>query len=348
MGILSHSLYGKTPEELTETEKQNISAWATLASGIAGGLVGDNSAGVANAAQAGKVVVENNYLTAKQITSWLEKYYLASTDEEKKHLVELGNKVDTEQQQKAIETRITKEHLVQQQDELILLIQSADCNAHCKSITESNIKKLDPIIEHYSELQRGNNIPRAIVATTTLGLPIMSKAISPYVSSWLGSTTVASRVIGVTTTGTANLGMQGYNIYQDPETSFSYASFGSSLLTGGITPGMGYWGTLTTNTTGAGISSLIDGQSPWVPMSGALVGSTAGYGGTKWLTHRLENKFNPWASGFKERYLTEMPSISISPSKSPIPSIVGSTIGAIGSESANKIITEELKPEDEK
>lgn len=114
VGILSHSLYGKTPEELTETEKQNISAWATLASGIAGGLVGDNSAGVANAAQAGKVVVENNYLTAKQIITWLEKYYLASTDEEKKHLVGLGNNVDAEQQKKAIETRITKEHLVQQ------------------------------------------------------------------------------------------------------------------------------------------------------------------------------------------------------------------------------------------
>ncbi|WP_337234082.1 VENN motif pre-toxin domain-containing protein [Proteus terrae] len=62
VGILSHSLYGKTPEELTETEKQNISAWATLTSGIVGGLISDNSAGVANAAQAGKVVVENNLM----------------------------------------------------------------------------------------------------------------------------------------------------------------------------------------------------------------------------------------------------------------------------------------------
>ncbi|MBG6032871.1 VENN motif pre-toxin domain-containing protein [Proteus hauseri] len=77
MGILSHSLYGKTPEELTEFEKQNISAWATLASGIAGGLISDNSAGVANAAQAGKVVVENNSLTGdktreslKQSNEW--------------------------------------------------------------------------------------------------------------------------------------------------------------------------------------------------------------------------------------------------------------------------------------
>ncbi|WP_349816256.1 VENN motif pre-toxin domain-containing protein [Proteus faecis] len=39
----------QNPEELTELEKQNISAWATLASGIAGGLISDNSAGIANA-----------------------------------------------------------------------------------------------------------------------------------------------------------------------------------------------------------------------------------------------------------------------------------------------------------
>ncbi|NBN70507.1 hypothetical protein GWJ01_05225, partial [Proteus sp. G2618] len=40
-----------------------ISAWATLTSGIVGGLISDNSTGVANAAQAGKVVVENNALS---------------------------------------------------------------------------------------------------------------------------------------------------------------------------------------------------------------------------------------------------------------------------------------------
>ncbi|WP_193014346.1 MULTISPECIES: VENN motif pre-toxin domain-containing protein [Gammaproteobacteria] len=70
VGILSHSFYGKTPEKLTETEKQNISGWATLASGIVGGLISDNSAGVANAAQAGKVVVENNFLSTNQLENF--------------------------------------------------------------------------------------------------------------------------------------------------------------------------------------------------------------------------------------------------------------------------------------
>ncbi|WP_109398438.1 hypothetical protein [Proteus faecis] len=106
---------------------------------------------------------------------------------------------------------------------------------------------------------------------------------------------------------------------------------------------MRYWGTLTTNTTGAGISSLIDGQSPWVSMGGALAGSTFGYGGTKWLTHRLDNKFNPWSSGLKERPLVVMPSITAPPSVSVVPNIVGSGAGALGSEGANKIVTDKIK-----
>ncbi|WP_109395310.1 VENN motif pre-toxin domain-containing protein [Proteus terrae] len=73
VGILSHSLYGKTPEELTETEKQNISAWATLTSGIVGGLISDNNTGVANATQAGKVVVENNWLSTNQLENFAHK-----------------------------------------------------------------------------------------------------------------------------------------------------------------------------------------------------------------------------------------------------------------------------------
>ncbi|MEQ5240063.1 hypothetical protein, partial [Proteus terrae] len=60
------------------------------------------------------------------------------------------------------------------------------------------------------------------------------------------------------------------------------------------------------------------------------------------------NKFNPWSSGLKDRPLVVMPSITAPPRVSVVPSIVGSTIGAIGSEGANKIITEELKSKDEK
>ncbi|MDR5687195.1 VENN motif pre-toxin domain-containing protein [Morganella morganii] len=62
VGILAEYIYKKQPGELTEQEKSNISAWATLASGLAGGLVGGDTQSAANSAQAGKTTVENNSL----------------------------------------------------------------------------------------------------------------------------------------------------------------------------------------------------------------------------------------------------------------------------------------------
>ncbi|MDF7680563.1 VENN motif pre-toxin domain-containing protein [Enterobacteriaceae bacterium ESL0689] len=55
-------IYGKPVSELSETDKQNISAMATLAAGIAGGIAGDSTAAAVVGAQAGKTTVENNAL----------------------------------------------------------------------------------------------------------------------------------------------------------------------------------------------------------------------------------------------------------------------------------------------
>ncbi|MGJ7065300.1 VENN motif pre-toxin domain-containing protein [Morganella morganii] len=63
VGILAESVYKKQPGELTEQEKENVSAWATLASGLAGGLVGGDTQSAVNSAQAGKATVENNFLS---------------------------------------------------------------------------------------------------------------------------------------------------------------------------------------------------------------------------------------------------------------------------------------------
>ncbi|WP_052219452.1 VENN motif pre-toxin domain-containing protein [Providencia rettgeri] len=64
MGMLSVELYGKTVGELTEDEKATVSAFASLAAGIAGGLVGGDTSSAGNAAEAGKTTIENNFLSA--------------------------------------------------------------------------------------------------------------------------------------------------------------------------------------------------------------------------------------------------------------------------------------------
>ena len=54
---------GKTAEQLSESEKQQLSALSELAAGLAGGLATGDTGGAVTAAQAGKNAVENNALS---------------------------------------------------------------------------------------------------------------------------------------------------------------------------------------------------------------------------------------------------------------------------------------------
>jgi filamentous hemagglutinin len=67
MGMIAVNAYGKPVSELSETEKQTVSALATLAAGLAGGLIGNSTGDVIAGAQTGQTVVENNALSAPQI-----------------------------------------------------------------------------------------------------------------------------------------------------------------------------------------------------------------------------------------------------------------------------------------
>ncbi|MDI3441462.1 VENN motif pre-toxin domain-containing protein, partial [Erwinia sp. V90_4] len=68
---------GKTAEQLSESEKQQVSALSQLAAGLAGGLATGDTGGAVTAAQAGKNAVENNSLagdkareSVKQSAEW--------------------------------------------------------------------------------------------------------------------------------------------------------------------------------------------------------------------------------------------------------------------------------------
>ena len=65
-GMIALDLKGVTAGELSEADKQTVSALATLASTLAGGLIGDSGATAVNAGLAGKNAVENNALSSTQ------------------------------------------------------------------------------------------------------------------------------------------------------------------------------------------------------------------------------------------------------------------------------------------
>ncbi|EJO8926563.1 contact-dependent inhibition toxin CdiA [Escherichia coli] len=71
-GAIAKVLYPdeKDLSKLTEDQKQTLSTLASISAGIAGDVAGGNTAGVATGAAAGKNVVENNYLSSKQIDAW--------------------------------------------------------------------------------------------------------------------------------------------------------------------------------------------------------------------------------------------------------------------------------------
>uniref|UniRef100_UPI001F20AA72 VENN motif pre-toxin domain-containing protein n=1 Tax=Yersinia thracica TaxID=2890319 RepID=UPI001F20AA72 len=64
---------GWDKDNLSEDQKQTVSALATLAAGLAGGLTGDSTADTVAGAQTGKNAVENNFLSATQIDDFAAK-----------------------------------------------------------------------------------------------------------------------------------------------------------------------------------------------------------------------------------------------------------------------------------
>lgn len=67
VGMIATQMYGKPVSELSETEKQTVSTLATVAAGLAGGLVGDSGASAVAGVQSGKTTVENNALSKDKI-----------------------------------------------------------------------------------------------------------------------------------------------------------------------------------------------------------------------------------------------------------------------------------------
>ncbi|MCZ8792748.1 hemagglutinin repeat-containing protein [Escherichia albertii] len=63
VGMIATQMYGNPVSELSEAEKQTVSTLATVAAGLAGGLVGDSGASAVAGAQSGKTTVENNALS---------------------------------------------------------------------------------------------------------------------------------------------------------------------------------------------------------------------------------------------------------------------------------------------
>ncbi|MGL6579909.1 DUF637 domain-containing protein, partial [Aeromonas hydrophila] len=287
-------------------------------------------------AERSETVYRYNYLTHKQITDWLDKYGSAATPEERERLLSAAQQVDKVQLERALQTAISKDALITQQDDLMQLIQSANCNSYCRELSLHSLNQLTPIIDGYEDLERRNNIPKAVIATISLGIPAFSKAVAPTVGKWVGSATIGERLVGVGISGAANAGAQIY--YGEP---FSWVTFGASMVTGGATVNMGYWGATTVNAAGSGITSLIEQKSPWRPMAASVMGSTVGYGVGQ-AEKPLDKFFNPPKNDIKWMQSPNTPIFYPYP-KSNLPAIIAGSGSAVLSEVATHATEDSMR-----
>ncbi|WP_032984953.1 VENN motif pre-toxin domain-containing protein, partial [Cronobacter condimenti] len=333
---LSLAFYNKKPEELSPDEKTVIVNLVAALRAAVGSMAAGNSTGIGSGANAARVEVENNYLTAKQTMSWLEKYRDATTDEQRKKLIDLASQIDASQQEKALSTQITKDYLVKQQDDLIRLLQSTQCDVDCRKMAQYSINQLSPIIDNYGQLQAHNNIPKALVASVSLSIPLLSRAIAPTISEWVGSQQLAKRLGGAGIGGTANTMSQLQTIINNPKEKFSISSLFIATVSAGLSTAMKMPGTVMVSSAGAGISSVIDGKKPLPPIVGAASGALVGYY-TAAGFEKVGNRYiNPLRNGFKDMPNGKLPFIINPPVTSSLPSTTGAATGSYLSERFGK------------
>ncbi|AIK14231.1 hemolysin/hemagglutinin-like protein HecA precursor [Pectobacterium atrosepticum] len=172
--IMADQYPGKTANDLTEAEKQSVSALSTLAAGLVSGLAGNSTASAASGAQSGRNAVENNYLSDKDITIFTEKYANAKTDEERDQLKAELSQLDKDKQHQALSTGIPLKEQKAELEKLKLLAVSPDCVGQCQELVSYSISQLEPVVNnpqlHQDNINKG--ILAAVISGLTLERPI--------------------------------------------------------------------------------------------------------------------------------------------------------------------------------
>ena len=125
-------------------------------------------------AQVGKNAVENNWLSDSDITSFVEKYANAKSDEERDQYVTDLKKLDAEKQDKALATAISIRDQKTELKKLKVLQAFLDCNKKCQQLIAYSISELEPVANN-TELHR-NNISKAVLAGVIFGLTVEKPA----------------------------------------------------------------------------------------------------------------------------------------------------------------------------
>ncbi|WP_146024221.1 VENN motif pre-toxin domain-containing protein, partial [Providencia stuartii] len=370
VGMLSKELYGKDASQLTEEEKATVSAFASLAAGIAGGLVGGDTSSAANAGQAGKTTVENNYLSfdeAREFDKAITKCRAEGSDCQPviDHYSKL-NKTNSDKYKADCDRyslnctagyeRLKLDGGISAAERPTWLYGSLDNEDVRNAVLYENQKDLE-----YG-MSKSDNWDRlgAFVAESenVFGLLAGGKSL---LSSNIST---GAKLTGSGLSMGANGGVQLYN--GNTGDKFDYLSFFSSGVTGWGGTGKSLQTNMGLNVGNAYLTSQVSGQDSEAAMVGAGFGTMLGYGLGSGITGKMEaaeikNHFGMSASkkAFEYSDKSKYSNFITEGTKfSPAPGIIGGTAGSgvleySGSRVNNNIVSDknnkrinDTKPQD--
>jgi len=292
--LVMNQLYpGKSVSELTETEKQTISALGTLAAGLAGGVAGDSTANAVAGAQAGKNSVENNFLGATS-SDKLDKA-IEKINQGDKSLAAANELIKLENADKRSDALVSKfnsdpsQMSSSEQAELAgyLRIYSAEMEKeYGAAVTQELVKGMLSGQDYIKRNPDSEAMASAQKIMSTWGYHKSNASIGDAPLLFGGS------VLGLTVKGMAanaaigvgvNIGVQLAG--KDP---FSYVDVIMAGVTAAATTGKGIVSSAPINMGGAAIGSGIKGEDPTSSTIAAGAGSIFGGVAGKVATEHLK------------------------------------------------------------
>ncbi|EFE94635.1 VENN motif pre-toxin domain-containing protein, partial [Serratia odorifera] len=284
--VLERLYPGKKVSELSESEKQAISALSTLAAGLVGGLATGDTVGAVTAAQAGKNAVENNFLGATssdKLDKAVEKIKngdksLATANE----LIKLEN---ADKRSDALVSKFAKDPSQMNSTERAelagyLRVYAAEMEKeYGPAVSQELVKGLLSGQDYIKRSPDSEAMAKAQNIMNTWGYHKSNASIGDAPLLFGGTvlgTTIKAMATNVAIGVGVNTGVQLAG--KDP---FSYVDAIMAGVTAAATTGKGIIVSVPINMGGAAIGSGIKGEEPLNSMAGAGAGTVAGgVGGT--------------------------------------------------------------------
>ena len=273
---------GKTAQQLSESEKQQVSALSQLAAGLAGGLATGDTAGAVTGGQAGKTAVENNFLSTTSSTKrdeLAEKVLQGDkTLQTAKEFLQLEN---ADQRSDALVAKFNKDPTGMTSGERAeltsyLMVYAAEMQAqYGEAVTKELITgmltgqdylKSAPQTEAQQKAQTIMNTWGYHKSNASIGDPVVLYGLGPLGNS-IKAGMLGNAAIGVGVNTAVQLGGK------DP---FNYVDAILAGVTAAATTGKGIGVSAGINMGGAALGSAVKGEDPTNSTIGAGVGSVLG------------------------------------------------------------------------